>query len=107
MAEIPYEESHKNFLKTFRIIARHKHRYGVFRDFLTMSAITFRNTIFKDEKLEEEYLGIIHSYEKADQKLFPELLAYLIQLLEHEPKDILGSLFILTYRKTPPFRTGI
>ena len=89
-----YEELFKQFLNTFGSIALYKHRYDVFRDFVTMSAITLRNAVVKNPELEEEYLKIIHSYEKDDQQKLPQLLAILIELLEFEPKDVLGTLYM-------------
>ncbi len=88
-----FEESRKEFLAMFRGVALYKHRYDVFRDFVTMSAISLRNAVVKDEDLEQEYLRIIASYEKSDQLQFPKLLALLVELLEHEPTDVLGGLF--------------
>ena len=88
-----YEEVFKQFLDTFKSVALYKHRYDVFRDFVTMAAITFRNAIIQNEELEQEYLQIIHSYEKDDQQKFPQLLAILVELLEFEPKDVLGTLY--------------
>ena len=88
-----FEESRKEFLAMFRGVALYKHRYDVFRDFVTMSAISLRNAVVKDEDLEQEYLRIIASYEKDDQLQFPKLLALLVELLEHEPTDVLGGLF--------------
>ncbi len=88
-----YEDVLKQFLDTFKSVALYKHRYDVFRDFVTMSAISLRNAVVKNPELEEEYLKIIHSYEKDDQQKFPQLLAILVELLEFEPKDVLGTLY--------------
>ena len=66
MAGKTYEEVFKQFLDTFKNIALYKHRYEVFRDFVTMAAITFRNAIVMNDELEQEYLKIIHAYKKDD-----------------------------------------
>ncbi len=66
MAGKTYEEVFKQFLDTFKNIALYKHRYDVFRDFVTMAAITFRNAIVMNDELEQEYLKIIHAYKKDD-----------------------------------------
>lgn len=94
MTEITYDEVYKSFLKTFRSLALHKHRYDVFRDFVFMSATSLRNAMNQDEELEAEYLKTINSYDKSDRDQFPILLAKLIELLEFEPKDVLGTLFM-------------
>lgn len=88
-----YEEARKEFLVTFRGVALYKHRYDVFRDFVTMTAISLRNAVVMDEALEQEYLNLIGAYQKEDQQQFPKLLGLLVELLEHGPLDILGGLF--------------
>ncbi|MDZ7894374.1 MAG: hypothetical protein U5M50_05045 [Sphingobium sp.] len=88
-----YQELHKEFLGIFKAVALYKHRYDVFRDFVTMSAITLRNALVMNDALEQEYLGIIKGYKKEDQLQFPKLLALLVALLEFEPRDVLGNLF--------------
>ena len=88
-----YEEVRKEFLVTFRGIALYKHRYDVFRDFVTMAGISLRNAMVLNDALEKEYLGIIGNYQKQDQLLFPKLLALLVELLEFGPRDVLGNLF--------------
>ncbi len=84
----------KNFIKTFNEIARHKHRYDVFRDFVTMSAISLHNAVAKSEKLEKEYMEIVSHYSKDEVNLISELFAQLILLLEPKPQDVLGSLYM-------------
>lgn len=82
------------FKKTFRTLAPYKHRYEVFRDFVTMTAISLHNGLMKDQRLEAEYLDIIGQYKPDDQKAFPKLLGSLIAALDHEPRDILGPLYM-------------
>ena len=82
------------FLKLFRDTARQRHRYEVFRDFVTMAALSLHNAINKVEKLEEEYLSIIRRYDREDVDRFPRLLAALVEVLEIEPWDALGQLYM-------------
>lgn len=84
----------QSFISLFNSIARHNHRYTVFTDFVTMSAITFHNAIYKLESLENEYLQIVGKYKKEEVNLFCELLGNFIQLLDVEPRDVLGSLYM-------------
>lgn len=93
MAGPTFEELHREFLTTFRGTALHKHRYEVFKDFVTMSAITLRNAVRMNDELEAEYLTIIKGYKKPDQMLFPKLFTLLVELLQFGPRDVLGSLF--------------
>lgn len=92
------------FLKLFRQTARHRHRYDVFRDFVTLAACTLHNGIFNSfsieawpkiaQEREDEYLKIIRSYDKQDQEAFPLLFAHLVGMLDPEPRDILGPLYM-------------
>ena len=103
-----YEELRKDFLSRFERLAPYKHRYDVFRDFITMSAITLRNAVVMNDELEQEYLKIIDSYQKADQQAFPQLLALVVEMLQFEPRDVLGNLYEgleLTSKNTGQFFT--
>ncbi len=82
------------FKQTFRQLAPYRHRYEVFRDFVTMAACSLHNSFHKDEAREEEYLRIIGQYKPDDQQAFPKLLAQLVVALDEEPRDILGPLYM-------------
>jgi len=83
------------FIKLFNELAGHKHRYEVFRDFVTLTAIALHNGFNRCETLEAEYLGIVKRYDpETVRNHFPQLLAHLVELLEPEPTDILGQLFM-------------
>ena len=82
------------FVRLFGEIAPHRHRYEVFRDFVTMAAISVHNAMKKDERLEAEYLAIQRRYEKADAEYFPKLFAELVEVLDPEPWDALGQMFM-------------
>lgn len=83
-----------SFVKIFNDIARHHHRYEVFRDFVTLAAISVHNAIVKDPTLEAEYLQIIGRYSKEDALGFARLLGELVILLDPEPYDVLGRLYM-------------
>jgi len=83
------------FIKRFNTIAGHRHRQEVFRDFVTLSAIALHNAIRRSERLEAEYLDIVARYEpEIVREQFPKLLGELVELLEPEPADILGQLYM-------------
>jgi type I restriction-modification system DNA methylase subunit len=84
----------KQFIKTFNAIANHRHRYEVFRDFVTMAAISLHNAVNKVDALEQEYLQIVGRYERKEVSNFCELLAHVIEMLEPEPRDVLGGLYM-------------
>ena len=83
-----------SFTRLFRETAPHHHRYDVFRDFVTMAAFALHNAVRKDERLEAEYMTIIGRYPREDANRFPKLLAELITLLDPEPWDALGQLYM-------------
>lgn len=82
------------FKQTFRQLAPYKHRYEVFRDFVTMAACSLHNGLQIERKREEEYLQLIRQYKKPDQEAFAKLLGCLVSALDDEPRDILGPLYM-------------
>ena len=65
------------FIRIFNDIAGHRHRFEVFRDFVTMGAICLHNSVIPSKSLEDEYLAVIDRYDKKAQAAFPVLLAEL------------------------------
>jgi type I restriction-modification system DNA methylase subunit len=94
MAEPRRDAALAAFKKTFRELAPYKHRYEVFKDFVTMAACSLHNSIDKEPTREEEYLRIIAGYKKPDQEAFGKLLGCLIEAIDPEPRDILGPLYM-------------
>ncbi len=82
------------FVSAFNHIARHKHRYEVFRDFVTMAAIAIHNAVNKYDKLEAEYLQIAGKYSRDELSLFCALFGRLVLLLDENPRNILGELYM-------------
>jgi len=82
------------FEKLFRRMAPERHRYDVFRDFVIMAACALHNGFWKEPTHEAEYMAIIGRYKPEDQKAFPQLLAHLVAMLEPEPRDTLGPLYM-------------
>ncbi len=85
---------YKNFIDTFNGIAHHRHRYEVFKDFVTMAAISLHNAVRKFAYLEEEYLATAKRYTREELEGFASLLGILVNLLEPMPQDIMGELFM-------------
>lgn len=96
----------KRFMNGFKMLCNRKSPYTVWSDCIALFAITLANTsilpLAKEEPFksvytgrEKEYLRIINSYEKKEQKLFPQMFALLVEELElHPNQDLLGSLFM-------------
>ena len=84
------------FIKEFNNLARHKHRYEVFRDFVTVGALSVHNSFRgpRYDELEAEYLQIAGRYDRDELDGFARLLGILVALLDAEPRDILGQLYM-------------
>ena len=83
-----------DFIKQFTQIGLSRHRYEVWRDFVTISAIAMHNAVNMNDDLENEYFGILGKYEKEDMTGFQALLGILVALLDSKPRDILGTLYM-------------
>ena len=85
---------YKSFIDTFNGIAHHRHRYEVFKDFVTMAAISLHNAVRKFAYLEDEYLATAKRYTREELHAFSALLGILVNLLEPTLQDILGELYM-------------
>lgn len=84
----------KQFLSLFNETARYHHRQRVFRDFITLAAVSIHNGINFDETLEQEYMETIRHYDAADATRMADLLAHVVMGLEQDGGDFLGPLFM-------------
>jgi hypothetical protein len=97
---LPKPQEWGEFVRAFNGIARHRHRYEVFRDFVTLSAKTVQNSMRdfmpteRYQAFENEYLATVKRYEKEETIEFSRLFAVLVCLLQAEPRDILGQLYM-------------
>ena len=90
-------------LKTIQKLGYRHSTWKVFSDFVELSALAIANSADKKtdiwEAREKQYLEIIGKYSPDEQKLFPELFAYLVEALTYSltwsnaPVDILGEIF--------------
>jgi hypothetical protein len=94
MAPLDPREARAAFLRSFKQLAPYKHRYEVWRDFVTMAACSLHNGFFKDQAREDEYLQIIAGYKPEDQQQFPLLLGCLVNMLQAVPRDVLGPIYM-------------
>lgn len=91
------EDVRKQFLKTFHQLTYRHRPWDVWRDFIIMFACSLSNPVDKShyDEREKRYLKIIKKYNKQEQKLFPELAAYVVMALEDNPEqDFLGGIFM-------------
>ena len=93
---LPVVVRKSDFIREFGRIAPHRHRYEVFRDFVHMSAFSLVNAwpYTRSESIEAEFETIKARYSPEEFTGFTKLLAILQELLEPEPRDILGQLFM-------------
>ena len=64
---------------------------------LTMMAISMANACDKRQakEREDEYMSIIHRYNKSEQETFPEMLGIIVSALEQNPdQDFLGDIYM-------------
>lgn len=94
MADLTHREARAAFLRSFKQLAPYRHRYEVWRDFVTMAACALHNGLDKDETREAEYLEIVDRYKAEDQLVFGQLLDKLVVILEAAPRDVLGPLYM-------------
>ena len=88
-------------LKTIQKLGYRHSTWDIFSDWLEMAALSIANSVDKAqfEPREARYLDIIGKYNPDEQKLFPELFAYLVEALTYSltwnnaPTDILGEIF--------------
>ena len=91
------DDVRKQFLKTFHQLTYRHRAWDVWRGFFIMFACSLSNPGDKShyEERGKRYLRIIKKYNKQEQKLFPELAAYVVMALEENPEqDFLGSIFM-------------
>lgn len=86
----------QNIIKDIENLTGKYHRWNIFSDFISMAAITIRNSvnlIGKSEK-EEEYIKIAKKYTAKEMDKFADMLANLVIALENEKTDVLGQIFM-------------
>ena len=89
----------KAFMDTFRQLTSCHRSIDIWQDFVVMSACSISNAVDKAEShyttREERYMRIIKKYRPEEQKLFPELLAHFVMVMEENPEqDFLGKLYM-------------
>lgn len=97
----------KRFLNGLKILTRSRSTYEVWSDAMYLfatgianpSILTLRELKPFDDvwnEREQEYLRIIKKYSKKEQKLFPQMLALLVEELEKNPnQDLLGEIYMM------------
>lgn len=90
-----YAKQLKKFTELYDELSNIYGNVGVFTDFVKICAISIYNAIFKNEKMEQEYLNTINYYEKEHHNKFVEMFSLLIMMYELSGNitDILGPFY--------------
>lgn len=82
------------FNKILNSIDYSKSKVTVFADFLSLATFSLAQPFYKSPEIEERYLAIAKTYKPEQFNLFAKLLALVIDALEEEPQDFLGTCFM-------------
>lgn len=82
------------FNKILNSIDYSKSKVTVFADFLSLSAYSLAQPFYKSPEIEERYLVIAKTYKPEQLNLFAKLLALVVDALEEESQDFLGTCFM-------------
>lgn len=92
-------EAKKHIIKTIQSMSGSYAPYNIFSDWVEMSALSIQNTccmnhdkIWQDR--EKAYLDIAKKYSNEELSQMSEMLAWLIEELEEEYSDVLGSVYM-------------
>lgn len=90
---------HTEIQRTILGMAGSHTAYEIFMDWIECSALSISNSIqmhhgkiWKDR--EDLYKSIMSRYTKEEQEKFPEMMAWLVEELEDNPRDVLGEVFM-------------
>lgn len=90
-------ESQRNIIKLLNALEGRYSRWQLWQDFITMSAISISNVVDMAHREEREkmYMAIASKYSSSEMKVFPEMLAEVVNGMEENPdQDFLGELFM-------------
>ena len=82
----------KEFIKILHSIDYSKRPATVFQDFLTVSALSFANVVYKSEEIEKQYFEVIKQYKNPN--MLAELLTITMLALEEKVQDFLGTIYM-------------
>lgn len=91
-------ERQKNIVKLINALEGRHSRWELWKDFITMSAISISNLVdvAHRDKREEMYLAIAKKYSEKEMAVFPEMLSEVVLGMDENPdQDFLGELFMV------------
>lgn len=87
-------EKISEFNKILNSIDYSKSKAQLFSDFLSLSAYSIAQKFYKLQELEDKYLAIAKNYKLEQLNFFVKLFVLVVDVLEKEPQDFLGTCFM-------------
>lgn len=83
----------RELVKLLQANAYRTSTWDVFRDFLEVSAIAIANSmdVRQAQEREQRYMAIVERYKPEERTRFAQMLGCLVEALEIEPGDVIGS----------------
>ena len=96
------EDKYEVFIKLLNFLKNKYTPEKIFRDFVSLFAITLSNKVYYNKKNSDMYKEIYNSYQKEERYIFYALSSELVKLFrnEAEPYDILGDIYKRIANKT-------
>lgn len=88
------KEKISEFNKIMQSLDYSKSRVQIFSDFLSLSTYSIANVFYRSPELEDRYQMVAKSYKPEQLNLFSKLLVIVVEALEEEPNDFLGTCFM-------------
>ena len=90
---------HTEIQRTILGMAGSHSAYEIFMDWIECAALSITNALQQIhnktwEDREQLYISIMNKYTEDEQVKFPEMLAWLVEELEDDPRDVLGEVFM-------------
>lgn len=88
------KEKISEFNKIMQSLDYSKSRVQIFSDFLSLSTFSIANVFYRSPEIEDRYKMIAKTYKLEQLNLFSKLLVIVVEALEEEPSDFLGTCFM-------------
>lgn len=88
------KEKISEFNKIMQSLDYSKSRVQIFSDFLSLSTYSIANVFYRSPELEDRYKMVAKNYKPEQLNLFSKLLMIVVEALEEESNDFLGTCFM-------------
>ena len=97
-------ETKEEIVKLIQSFDGRNNIYSVYSDWVKMCALSLYNKVYKQEKIEKQYIEIANKYTDKELKKFCQAFGMLIELTSKKYDDYLGSMYMML--ETSSKRTG-